>query len=341
VGVLGGDRRIGGARRILAGLAASILLFSSCAQGEEEDADTPTFVEGISPPLTAVLEDGLTLFAALDTAVDRWIVGCMLQEGFEYEAIAREKKPELRSPRLTVERARSYGYRTDAQFATDLDAVSSTHREYLEGLSEASLIEYAVALHGPTDGERITIETDSARISMSTDGCLAVARATVGGDSEAVLSWYASYSQIEDLGFEVDSLIDVDERWRATLAGWTECMQTLGYNVNSTQGARELAISGPPVGGPPPTATAPTRSSDGAVIVESDVPVSAWELDVAIADASCREDVDYYSTWDRLRFEYESTELAKNQGALFAWQEADTEIRRILPDLILRGFEDG
>lgn len=335
-----GDRR-GHVRRVLASLIAGAVLASACAPAAEAPAvDTPPYVDGMTPPLTVLLESGLTYFAALDTAVDRVIVGCMQNEGFRYEAIDRTQREPYWGPEFTVESARRDGYSDGVELTSELDALSPEYREYMEGLSKASRREFGIALGGPEDAETISVDTGSGILSTSAEGCLAVAETKVGGDAETVLSWYGTYNQIQGLSFEAGNRLDIDREWLATLASWSGCMQARGYNVGSVEDAFSLATSGDPAERPTSEPTTPPPSTDDAVAVEPPRLVTAWERDVAVADATCREEVEYQSTWNRVRFKYEHAVLAENEGVLFAWQEAEAGIRDALPDIILREFED-
>ena len=294
----------------------------------------------MTPPLTVLLEDGFTYFAAFSGAVDGWVVECMQNEGFRYEAIDRTGKPEVWGPELTAEDARRDGYGIDDGSTSEFDVLSPEYREYMEGLSDASRREFGITLLGPEDAPMISFDTGSGTYSLSTEGCLAEARATAGGDMETVLSWYGTYSQLEDLSWEAENRLDIDKEWRDTLTGWSECMGRQGYNVGTVEDAFSLATSGPRPEEPPPGTTEPLPRTDDADATETVVPVTDWERDVAVADATCREEVEYQSTWNRVRFKYEHAVLAENEGVLFAWQEAEAGIKAALPEIILREFED-
>lgn len=311
-----------------------VLAGTACSDDAVPDGDPLTYG---NMPLTGIVIDGAALGSLQMVMEDGFIVECMRREGFLYDPPRREPTtdPMIERPELTVERARQLGYRVPEFDVVDTDPEL---RAYLDSLGEQGRREWETAFFG-SGKNMISIEVSSGRLSTPADGCISEARAMIAGDVENALEWQAIFDELGGLRSEALDRTDSDDDVQRAYDEWRSCMRSEGYQVDTIDDAFSLATEVPRAqdgdtdGAEPPADDADVAAEDG--------PASEREIEIAVADATCRDTSGYRAIYAERLSVYENEVLAANEQILFAWQDVRAQMREAFSDLIATyGFDD-
>jgi hypothetical protein len=291
----------------LSAVAAVALLLSGCGGSEAEAGATPDAAEQTSPLseyLDAVYGGDLSpeeqerKFAEEQEQTEELVAQCMQEQGFEYTP-ATASSTFMSSSDVEYEPderdwVAQYGY----------GAINSPYNEepmpeeeyvdpnadYVASLSESEQMAFNEALHGPMPDEDEIAEDGSYEYDWTTAGCYGAAQHEVAGED---LSQSEEFSSLFEA---IDALYADTASWpgMAELDGeWATCMEAAGHGGYATQldaqnsFYEELNEIYENVG----------VSEDGTPTGEPDQAaldaLAEREVELALADLDCREEVDY------------------------------------------------
>ncbi len=324
--------------RVAALALAVVLVGSACSDGAAPDGAAPDgdALPYGETPLTDLVEEGAALGSLWMIKEDELVAECMFREGFKYEPPRREPTidPMIERPELTVDRARQLGYRVP-----ELDVDTDPEEQvYFDSLGEQGKREWETAFFG--SGENmISINTSSGRLSTSVDGCIAEASATIAGDVKTALGWEAAFDELSRIRSEARDRTEADGAVQQALEEWRRCMHSEGYEVDTFEDAFSLATEIPPVEDGDTRSAEPSADEDA--VTAEDGPASQWEIEIAVADATCRDTSGYRDVYAERLSVHENEVLAANEQILFAWQDVRAQTKEALSDLIATyGFYD-
>lgn len=289
--------------------------------------------------------------------LDERVVPCMKEQGFEYvpdtseleeldaaeaeyeaskadaDAAADEWSPDDRS---WVER---YGYGIvdypgkddepeQVEMTEEEIAQADPNADYLDTLSESERAAYDEALFGPpVDKESLD---GSEEYVWEEAGC--VGRAAHELEAEGVLDRPLDLSEFEDLIARMDefsSTVEESAELAELDAEWASCMSEGGESGFARQPDARASIeqalndltSGVSAGDGEGTAAETSNE-----FVEPDADeiegVRQQEVDIALIDLSCREELDYTQASLRIQFDLETAFIADNKELLDAFKLA-------------------
>jgi hypothetical protein len=295
-------------RKILLGgvLALSIALTGCAAQDADPDAagqsERP---ETEFDRYLAVLfgDDPDTDYEALSREYESAVAACMSDEGFEYIPVDySQDMPESTGEDMgTVDWAAEHGY----GFIESLEDTGGGVEEdggfvdpnatYTEGLSEVELEAYNVALGGPVPSEEELADPDfDYEYNWETAGCYGQADHAVYGDTPAEDEANAALIEaFERVWTDAESSPEM----KAIEAEWVACMAAAGHDGFSLQADASNAAWEAYV----ETAAEAATESEVKSLLEA-------EIDLAVADYTCQEEVDYQDAM---------TDIYNDQGQRF------------------------
>lgn len=269
-------------------------------------------------PLTAMWAEFGGLMALFDRRVDEVSIVCMSERGFEYRPPDRGEWLGWVTPRgyfdhLPVERARELGYVVEEP---DIPMESPAVRSASESEQRA----FWIALLG-TDEERVSLDNG---MDVGVGGCLGEARAAVAGSGKESVMWLSFSGHLNELRNEAWEKAEASPDWRRIETAWTECMNEQGYEVDDPSEAVDLALDGP-------DRLPFARPGDARPVSDEERPTE-WEIQVAVADAECREDTSLDTEWERIVAYFEQEIAADNPEVIIAWHETAERMRQVLAD---------
>jgi hypothetical protein len=283
------------------------------------------------------------------------IVTCMSEAGFEYtpEPFYGDRQDDFEDPYEEVWKlqqedpeafAREYGYGfTTIDYESDVietpDASDDPNWAYRESLSPAAQEEYDKALWGDWEAYEEQLEEageDEAVETFEPGGCSDEAYQEVYGDRGE-----GEQDQFEDLFNEWDTLyerIEDDPRMDEATQAWSDCMADAGYpgledlyDGQNQVSERQSELYGWDDEGVLPE---PIEEGDGETPspVESVEPDPAeleelrqFELDIAVADYTCRQEHDIDGIERAVRYEHEEQFIEDNREQLEAYRDWSNE----------------
>lgn len=300
---------------------------AGCGTGAGEPAPEPTGV------LDAYLDE---IYASVDAetwvanhdAVQESVAACMAELGFEYRPTAAP--PMYTLPELTPEYAAEFGYGdTTEAYGPDVppmrfsqmpgdDPAADFNQSYANGLAPDASEQYWAALHG-----RDPLPDEDVRdIPLEEAGCYSRAYAEVSPEFQVP----PEFRPVEDAIREEIWWVDEDPRLVATHPAWADCMADAGYPgltaipdaaalANDRANASSLTLAVP---------YAELKEMFGDELAE----VQAYEIAVATADATCREQVGWYELRADVLTEAQASIVERYRAELDAMLEWVREQRR-------------
>jgi hypothetical protein len=255
-------------------------------------------------------------------ATQEYLAACMAEQGFEYHPTTAPPMYSMPAE-LTPAYAAEFGYGdTTEAYGPDVppmrfsampgdDPASDFNQSYVLGLAADAQEEYWLAMHGPD----VPPDEDPAAIPLEEAGCYARAYAQLYPESRRP----AEFAPLEEAIREEIWWVDEDPRLTATHPAWAECMADAGYpglvdipdaaalaNDNANSSALSLAI---------PYAELKEMFPDELAQVQQ------FEIDVAVADTGCREEVGWYDVRADVLAEAEASIVERYRAELDAMLE--------------------
>ncbi len=331
------------AGRALCGAALALLVVPVLA-GCDGSAPAPDEGSGNAPasPLAPYLDE---IFGDLGPEdpnpwaiqAEELVASCMAEEGFEYHPDEKAGMGGTTMPDEfgTVAFAEQYGYGESIPFEgystpmlwaeAPVSAAVTWNQAYRASLSPEAQVAYDVALDGvyadPSAGPPPEGEYDPAA-----NGCRGVSYAEVypGGSVGP-----AELGDVKDAVMGVWAATEADPRVSETLAAWSACMADAGHpGLTQIIDAQNLLFTEIWPGWQDAWAAA-TGSGVGVTdydVVRRQIPdglaeLRTAEVELAVADARCREESGYLEAYRSVRFELESQVLETYRADLEAWVE--------------------
>lgn len=281
-----------------------------------------------SPEPTGVLDAYLDeIYASVDAetwvaehnAVEEYIAACMAESGFEYRPT--KAPPQYVIPELTPAYAAEFGYgETTEAYGPDVppsrfsqmpgeDPAADFNQAYAYGLTGDAQEQYWRAMHG----REISPDEDPADLPADEAGCRSTAFAEIFPEWQTPPELKA----LEEAIREEIWWVDEEPRVVATHPVWADCMADAGYPgltavpdaaalVNDRANASSLSIVMP----------YPELKEKFA---EELAAMQQYEIEVAVADAGCREESGWYDVRAEVLAEAEASILERYGAELDAW----------------------
>ena len=316
----------------LAAVAALTLLLSGCSGSDGDTGGTADAAEQTSPLseyLNAVYGGDLSpeeqerQFAEDQARIEELVAECMQEQGFEYTP---------QTPSDTFVSGSDVEYEPDerdwvAQYG--YGAVNSPYNEepmpeeeyvdpnadYVESLSESEQQAFYEALSGPVPDEDGLGEDGSYEYDWTTAGCQGAAQHEVGGED------LSQSDEFKPLFEAIDQLYTGMASWpgMAELDGdWATCMDAAGHGGHATQMDAQNSVYDELN----EIYESVSTSEDGMPIGEPDQAaldaLAEREVELALADLDCREEVDYRDRSAEITREAEQQFVDDHQAELDA-----------------------
>lgn len=323
-----------------AALAATALLLTACSGGDTGGKEPEL---GPLSKYTEALFDGeeytQEMFDKQQLETEELVAACMTKEGFEYipsppnSAMAIDTEDESDGPEWGSEEfAKQYGYgiidwpgREAMESQSETEEYVDPNADYVNSLSESESNAYYEALHGPqpSEEEMLAMEEDgSYEYNWETAGCYGEAQheaqLEVGGYQAA--SEDPQFADLFTSMNEVWSVLYDEENPHEDVAKlnreWADCMATAGFSEFTSPNAaqqtlydeyNELQSSG--------------AGDDGEYVEPSKADQKKFqerEIEVAVADTTCKKKGSYDDKITKLQFEIEQKFVDEHKAELDA-----------------------
>ena len=316
----------------LAAVAALTLLLSGCAGSDEDTGETAEATEQTSP-LSEYLdvlyggdlspEEQERKAAEEQARVEELVAECMQEQGFEYtpqtfsggyvSSSDVEYEPDDR------DWVAQYGYgAVNSPFNEEPvpeEEYVDPNADYLESLSESEQQAFYEALSGPAPDEDELAEDGSYEYDWTTAGCQGAAQHEVSGED------LSQSDEFESLFAAIDEHYTGMASWPGMAeldAEWAACMDAAGHGGHATQTDavnsvyeelnrfyEDVATSEDGV---------PTGEPDQAALDA----LAEREVELALADLDCREEVDYRDRSTEITREVEEQFIEDHRAELDA-----------------------
>lgn len=324
---------------VTAGIAVIALGLAGCSGGG--GTEEPTDTETPMGPLDEFFEQMYGDFDE-DSAnaqmmeVEEITAECMAEQGFEYIPVDYSSQTSFSSDELdvewgTLEFAEQYGYGATTNPWGDAEEVPTEgeewvdpNQDYVMAMSETEQAAYYAALYGEqtyTEGE------EEVEYDWTTAGCQGRASHEVyesgtGMDDEQFTALQDEMSAMWESAMADPRLAELD-------AEWASCMADAGYTGLATVGDAETqfydrmnVVYEEAYADVDPEATDVDYEAIDAAIQAELSTLSAEEIETAVADYTCRDQVKYTQTQTEINIEYQQDFVDAHQAELDAWLEA-------------------
>ncbi len=272
--------------------------------------------------------------------VEEIVAECMAEQGFDYTPVDQSQwmgevteMDELDVEWGTLEFAEQYGYgfTTDPYGYEDDDAVDpgqeyvDPNEDYVAAMSEGEQEAYYAALWGePQDGEL----DPEAEWDWTTGGCQGKAQHEVFEGGEAS----TEFADLEDEMTALWEAVEADPRLAELNAAWASCMADAGHAGYAAVGDAENEISEamnaiweeglPTVEGDGTEFDAEAWEAQEAAVQEKMKDLTPREIELAVADFTCREEIDYEDQRVAVDHDHQQRFVDEHRAELEAWAEA-------------------
>jgi hypothetical protein len=301
---------------------AATLTLAACG-GEPEPEPTPTEEDG---PLATLLLDYLGDWSGEDITrqlarAEERIAECMAEQGFEYTPVDYTALDlDLTGDDLGLdwgskEFAEQYGYgiTTNPLLGEDAEAPPDPNAEYVAAMSPSERDAYDTALYGEHYAETMEPDGLEAGYDWQERGCTGRAQQELIAGDEGQDDQFSALQ--EDL-VTMLAAIDADPRLNQVNADWSVCMADAGYPDLDQVGDADTALTAE-------VAALQEAPPDVAALDE----LTAREIDTAVADAECRDEVGYDAARRAVDTEYQFAFLAEHREEIQSWMESLTATR--------------
>lgn len=300
-------------------LAAAATGVGGC--GTQEDAASQEGTGPLQPYLDEIYGGDEETWASDHDATQEFVAACMAEQGFEYHPT--KAPPMYTMPDFTAAFAAEFGYGdTTEAYGPDVppmrfsqmpgdDPAADFNQTYAYGLEFEAQEQYWRALNGPEAEPE-----DSAAVPPEETGCLPRAYAQLHPEWERP----AAFAALEKAIREEIWWVDEEPRLVATHPAWADCMADAGY-----PGLVHI---------PDAAALANERANNSSLTLavpytelkemfpEELAEVQQYEIDVAVADAGCREEVGWFDLKAQVLAEAEASIVERYRAdldAMVAW----------------------
>jgi hypothetical protein len=316
----------------LSAVAALAVLLAGCS-GSEGDATATADASEQESPLAEYLdavyggdlspEEQERQFAEQQEKTEELVARCMQDQGFEYRPQTSsgtfvsssdvEYEPDER------DWVAQYGYgAVNSPFNEEPmpeEEYVDPNADYVASLSESEQTAFYEALHGPTPDEDEMAEDGSYEYDWTTAGCYGAAQHEVAGEdlsqSEEFTSLFAAIDELYADTASWPGMAELDGEWAA-------CMGAAGHGGHATPMDAQNSVYDElneiyeSVG----------TSEDGTPTGEPDQAaldaLAEREVDLALADLDCREEVDYRDRSAQISRDVEQQFIDDHQAELDA-----------------------
>jgi hypothetical protein len=316
----------------LSAVAALALLLSGCS-GSEGDATAAADATEQTSPLAEYLdavyggdlspEDQERTMAEEQARVEELVAECMQEQGFEYtpqtytgtyvSSSDVEYEPDER------DWVAQYGYgAVNSPFTEEPvpeEEYVDPNADYVASLSESEQQAFYEALSGPMPDEDELAEDGSYEYDWTTAGCQGAAQHEIGGED------LSQSDEFKPLFEAIDALYTGMASWpgMAELDGdWATCMDAAGHGGHATQMDAQNSVYDELN----EIYESISTSEDGTPTGEPDQAaldaLAEREVELALADLDCREEVDYRDRSTQITREVEEQFIEDHRAELDA-----------------------
>jgi len=327
-------------RALLAVAAASCALVLAATVACSRAAERPDDAAEADSPLDGYLNE---IFGGTDPDTadaeairsEELLAECMAEQGFEYYPVVSVAgtsplEHEVGWGSLEFAEQFGYGYTTEPwgpgggnlweQMRPKEGGAGDRNDAYFASLSLEAQHEYQFALGGVLS---VSPPADGEEIDWHDAGCLG-RQALVAEAAET------QFAEVQDALGQALTGTEQDPRVLDAVVSWASCMAGAGYpNLSAVADAENLVVQ-TVFGGFMTEAAARVEPGPGETLldaIKTSAPdelaaVQAQEIAVAVADATCRERVDYERIHQAVKVEYEQEFVDADREDLEAWVDA-------------------
>lgn len=322
---------------------ALVLALTACGGGTDEPTDSETPVG----PLDAYFEQ---MYGDYDEGsadaqmmeVEDVVAACMAEQGFEYTPVDYSSQggmvsstDELDVEWGTLEFAQEYGYGAttnpwgdqSGEPTDDGQQWTDPNQEYVESMSETEQAAYYAALYGEQSYAEPTEDGEEIEYDWTTAGCQGKAQHDVyesgnGMDDEEFTALQEEMSAMWEASMADPRITGLD-------AEWASCMADAGYAGLAVVSDAEQqfyekvnAVYEGSYADMDPEATEEDYLAAQEAIEDELSALTAEEIETAVADYTCREEIRYTQIQQEVNLEYQQDFVDEHKDALDAWLEA-------------------
>ncbi|MFG2592219.1 hypothetical protein [Streptomyces sp. NPDC048438] len=225
---------------------------------------------------------------------------CMEAEGFSYWVGPVASAEARRAGRYVIDDvtwAKKYGYGRPFDEAAEKERSEHPNVRFPNALPQKDRIRYNTALNGDYDDVLRVDLPAGGTVETPRTGCWAGARAHLYGDLEA---WFKAKKTVTSLTPLYVPRILADDRMKKTVSAWSHCMKDADRPFSSPDDIREKRIA----------------NTTGMSSKEA----RAFEVELAVTEATCAVRTDLGKTARKLEREYRSTVLKRYAKENSAYQ---------------------
>lgn len=225
---------------VAAAVAVTVVGCTTASAGPVSDADAAHAARA----RTDAVETGRPITDAEQVLVDQarelLIEECMAAQGFRYWPVPVGTVEERQGSGYVlddVDWAREHGYGTQLRDRVVAIQENDPNHAYANALPEAERLRYSDALDGNPSAGLLTAELPAGgTIRTPSDSCVAKAKGELYVDFAA---WFQAEKVATNLvGLYADDLV-ADERFKAALTAWSECMHERGHDYPDPPAIRQ------------------------------------------------------------------------------------------------------
>ncbi len=319
----------------LVAAVAAMLALAACGGASEPPPDPP--LDAIRDQIEAARPDPRLRW----NAVEELTAACMSEQGFDYEPVpfGQPDDWQLADPGDlepgTREFAEQFGYGqlTLTRLTPPEDEAPDPNIERLLQMSPGELPAYTEALWGPMPAIDSSLGLQSLSVTQDvTDpdaelGCRAEAERTVDAGRAGLEPDVFAHLAAEMAALDEETA--QDPRLDGVNARWSACLLDAGYADLERVGDGETAVLREMDAR---LVEAEAATPEGASVAELDAQafrlqreMAPFEIDLALADLQCREDVGYDAALASVAAERQAEFVADHRAELDTWLAAATE----------------
>lgn len=321
------------ARVAVPAAAAALLLLAGCAGTDGgggldyEDSPLNQYMSAAWGGDDRSPEEMQSEFDDQNRQIEELVADCMAEEGFDYlpvldtgSVVYSSDDDENAWDPDSRDWVAQYGYGfvnypgRDEQ-PVEGDEWEDPNQEYVESLSESEQAAYQEALNGPALSEEEYAEQEASgdfEYDWTTAGCYGAASNEVyGGDPSSSDEHQPLMDAMNALYEEAQSHPDVAE----LDAAWSSCMADAGHSGLATQQDAQNSIMDEQNA----AYESQEPSEDGEWVEPDLTELGEREIEVALADFDCRDEVDYTAQQLTVQFELEERFIEEHKAELDAY----------------------
>lgn len=322
------------ARLAVPAAAAALLLLAGCAGADGgggrsyEDSPLSQYMSAAWGGDDRSPEEMQSEFDDQNRQIEEFVADCMAEEGFDYvpvldngSVVYSSDDDENAWDPDSRDWVAQYGYgfvnypgRDDQPVDTG-EEWTDPNQEYVESLSESEQTAYFEALHGPTLSEEEYAEQEESgefEYDWTTAGCYGAASNEIYGEDPSSADEHQplldAMSALYEEAQAHPDMVELD-------AAWSSCMADAGHSGFSTQQDAQNSIMDEQ------NAFYENQepSEDGEWVEPDFTELGELEIEVALADFDCRDEVGYSDQQLDVQFELEERFIEEHKAELDAY----------------------